>query len=79
FIRPTFVMVAPGASVTVIFRNAGLIPHRLYIEGAGVDALLQPGEEGAATVRAPQEGGVEFFDAIYRGQGARGAIVVRRT
>lgn len=76
YFSPTFIEVAPGASVTVTVKDTGSSPHTFTIAGTTVNLVLSPGQSGTATFVAPATGSVTFFCTYHQSLGMQGAVYV---
>jgi plastocyanin len=77
--QPTFVKVAPGATVTVSLKNAGSTEHTFTIDSLGINQTLQPGATAKVTVRVPATGMVGFHCNFHVSMGMQGAFFTSAT
>jgi plastocyanin len=73
YFSPTFVKVAPGATVTVELKNEGKAQHTFTVDG-GVDQQLAPGAKATVTVTAPKSGSLQFHCDFHGAMGMQGAF-----
>lgn len=74
---PTFIRVAPGATVKVFLQNSGTANHTFTVDGQPVDASLDKGKTATADVKAPSSGVVTFYCRFHRSSGMQGAVYVK--
>lgn len=75
---PTFIKVAPGATVSVTVRETGDVAHTFTIDGQAVDvALSRKGTQKTVSVTGPADGHpVVFYCKYHRSSGMQGAFYV---
>lgn len=74
---PTFIRVAPGATVKVFLQNSGTANHTFTVDGQPVDVTLDKGKTATADVKAPSSGVVTFYCRFHRSSGMQGAVYVK--
>ncbi|MFN8036577.1 MAG: cupredoxin domain-containing protein [Acidimicrobiia bacterium] len=78
YFEPTYVKVAPGATVSVELKNSGKMQHTFTVDGQ-VDQTLDPGAKAEVQVHAPADGVLRYYCRFHSGSGMQGAIYVRGT
>ncbi|HEU5003949.1 MAG TPA: cupredoxin domain-containing protein [Actinomycetota bacterium] len=76
YFTPTFVEVAPGATVHVTVKDTGIGVHTFTIPGTNTNIILNPGQSGAATFTLPQTGFLTFICSYHQALGMQGAFYV---
>lgn len=75
---PTFVKVAPGASLRVRVANDGAARHTFTIDPLDVDRVLSPGERRTVRITLPPlDEVVLYYCRFHLGSGMKGAFYVR--
>jgi plastocyanin len=65
----------PGSTVKVTLKNDGSNEHNFKIDGQKLaDADVQPGKTGAATVKIPTSGSIQFYCEYHKGLGMVGTV-----
>lgn len=76
FFEPTLLIGDAGQSLEVHVVNEGGSPHTFTVEGQGVDVVLDPGDDGEATVTFPDSGALAFVCRFHASSGMRGGLSV---
>lgn len=77
YFSPTFVKLAPGATVRLTIKNTGVSQHNFTIIGEPVNvALNTPGESKTVTFTMPLTGSLTFFCSYHKAVGMQGAFYV---
>jgi plastocyanin len=73
---PTFVKVAPEATLKVTLKNpGGLADHTFTLDALGVDRQLKPGEQADFEMKLPAAGeSLRFYCRLHADKGMQGAI-----
>ena len=67
--------MAGSSTVKVELRNEGQREHNFKIDSQkGVDADVEPGEDGSVTLKIPASGSVEFYCEYHKGLGMVGTV-----
>jgi len=74
YFSPTFVRVAPGATVHVEIENEGTRQHTFTIDGTSVDTELSPGSKATVDVPVGSSGTVAFYCRFHHNGGMQGAL-----
>jgi plastocyanin len=75
FFAPTYLKVAPGATVKLELHNDGSRQHTVTTD-TGVDVVVDPGHSGEAVLTAPATGQQAFYCRFHKNTGMQGAVVV---
>jgi len=75
YFGPTFVEVAPGATVKLELKNEGSRQHTVTTAN-GVDVAVDPGATGEAVLTAPTSGQLDFYCRFHKNTGMQGSVVV---
>jgi plastocyanin len=75
YFAPTFLDVAPGATVKLDLKNEGSRQHSVTTDD-GVDVVVDPDQTGEVQLTAPDEGQLAFYCRFHRNTGMQGAVVV---
>jgi plastocyanin len=78
YFGPTFVEVAPGATVKLELKNEGSRQHTVTTAN-GVDVVVDPGATGEAVLTAPTSGQLDFYCRFHKNTGMQGSVVVTST
>src|SRR5687767_13593346 len=73
---PTFIKVAPEATLKVTLKNpGGLADHTFTLDALGVDRQLKPGEQVDFEMKLPAAGeALRFYCRLHADKGMQGAI-----
>jgi plastocyanin len=74
YFEPTFIKVAPGATVKLEAFNEGDVQHNFGIDSPAVDQTFDPEARRSFDVKLPTSGVVNFYCKFHRGQGMQGAF-----
>jgi plastocyanin len=74
YFEPTFIKVAPGATVKLESFNEGEAQHNFSIDSPAVDQTFDPEARRSFEVKLPSSGVVNFYCKFHRGQGMQGAF-----
>ena len=74
--NPTFIKVAPGASVTLKLKNAGISLHNFSSSPLHADTDVHPGGRADITFTMPASGVPAFFCKYHKENGMQGAFYV---
>jgi plastocyanin len=78
YFSPTFIKVAPGATITLTITNTGVSQHNFTIIGRPVNVPLNtPGASRTVTFTMPLTGSLTFFCSYHKAVGMQGAFYVR--
>lgn len=74
--RPSVIRAAPGARLTLMLENVGVVAHAFDIAGDGqkVDVIVAPGKRAAVQVRVPTVGKLLFFCKFHWSRGMAGYL-----
>ncbi len=75
YFGPTFLEVAPGATVRLELHNGGSRQHTVTT-ATGVDVVVDPGQTGEAELTAPTTGQLDFYCRFHKNTGMQGSVVV---
>ena len=75
YFGPTFLEVAPGATVKLELHNEGSRQHTVTTAG-GVDVVVDAGQSGEAELTAPTSGQLDFYCRFHKNTGMQGSVVV---
>ena len=75
YFGPTYLEVAPGATIKVSLKNEGSRQHTITTAD-GVDVAVDPGQTGEAELTAPASGQLAFYCRFHEKVGMQGAVVV---
>ena len=75
YFQPKTISGTPGSTVKVELKNEGSREHNFKIDSQkGVDADVEPGEDGKVTVKIPDSGSVQFYCEYHKGLGMTGTV-----
>jgi plastocyanin len=75
YFKPKTISGKAGSTVKIELKNEGQREHNFRIDSQkGVDADVEPGEDGSVTLKIPASGSVQFYCEYHKGLGMTGTV-----